>query len=96
MNTVRKAYVVHMYLIRNGYSDAANALWLMLALANVDCRDRQSITDWFNGIGSIDSFLNSILFLYQDERLIGIKTGFKTLPKLLAVLPKEIKDETQN
>lgn len=92
MNTVRKANVVHMYLIRNGYSDAAKALWLMLALANVDCKDKQDIIAWLNGSGSIDSFLHSILFLNNGTEIINIKLGFKSLTKLLVVLPK---DETK-
>ena len=87
MNPVRKARVIHMYLVRTGYSDTAKALWLMLALANVDCKDKQDIIAWLNGSGSIDSFLNSILFLNTGTEIINIRLGFKSLKKLMAVLP---------
>jgi hypothetical protein len=89
MNTVRKAAVVLLYLRRNGYSDAANTLWLMIMMSRG--ADRLKLIDWLHNNGSIDSLLNKVLFLNTGMEIINIKIGFKSLNKLLAVLPKEIK-----
>lgn len=89
MNTVRKANVVRLYLIRNGYSDAANTFWLMLAFSKGN--DQLILINWLNGTGSIESVLNKLLFLNTGTEIINIKTAFKSLNKLLAVLPKELK-----
>jgi hypothetical protein len=89
MNTVRKASVVLLYLRRNGYSDAANSLWLIIMMSRNT--DRLKLIDWFNGNGSIEPLLNKVLFVKTGMEIINIKIGFKSLNKLLAVLPKEIK-----
>ncbi len=89
MTTVRKAQVALMYLNRNGYSEAANALWLLLVWNNYKCSGQQQLVDWLNGNGSIESLLNKIEFTFTGIELITVKAGFKSLNKLLAVLPKE-------
>lgn len=94
MNTVRKANVVLLYLIRNGYSDAAHTFWLILAFSRGN--DQLILINWLNGTGSIDSVLNKMLFLNNGIQIINIKTAFKSLNKLMAVLPKGASNETQN
>lgn len=90
MNTVRKASVLLMYLRRNGYSDTANALWLLFVWNNHKCTGQQQLVDWLNGNGSIESLLNKVEFTFTDIEVITVKIGFKSLNKLLAVLPKGI------
>ncbi len=87
MNTVRKLRVVHMYLMRNGYSDAANIIWLMYIHAN----NRNQLIDWLHNGGSIyPPYLHKYLFVLDGAiGTIYINAGFKSLNKLLAVLPKE-------
>lgn len=96
MNAVRKANVVLLYLRRNGYSDSANTLWLMLLIANHQGTVRQAMLAWLNGTGSIKPVLNKTEFLFNGIELINIKIGFNTLNKLLAVLPKDETNETCN
>lgn len=92
MNTVRKMAVVLMYLRRNGYSDAANTLWLMIMMSRGT--DRVYLLDWLHNNGSINPLLNKVLFLNNGTETINIKIGFNSLNKLMAVLPKGITNET--
>lgn len=89
MNTVRKASVVLLYLRRNGYSDAANTLWLVIMMSR--STNRAKLLDWLHNNGSIEPLLKQVLFLNTGMEIINIKIGFKSLNKLLAVLPKETK-----
>ncbi len=94
MNTVRKMAVVLMYLRRNGYSDAANTLWLLIVVSRDT--DRVNLLNWLHNNGSIDSLLNKVLFLNTGNEIINIKIGFKSLNKLMAVLPKGISNEQES
>jgi len=88
MSTVRKANVVLLYLRRNGYSDTANTLWLLLAMSKGV--NQLKLIDWLNNNGSIEPLLNKVLFLNTGTEIINIRIGLKSLNKLLAVLPKRI------
>jgi hypothetical protein len=88
MNTVRKAAVVLLYLRRNGYSESANTLWLLIMMSRGT--DRVRLLNWLNNNGSIEPLLNKVLFLNTGTEIINIRIGFKSLNKLLAVLPKRI------
>lgn len=85
MNTVRKLRVVHMYLVRNGYSEAANVLWLMY----IHNPNRRQLLNWLKHGSNINYLLNQHLFVFDGTCIIEVKAGFKSLPKLLAVLPKD-------
>ena len=89
MRIVRRAAVVLMYLRRSGYNEAANALWLLIVMS--EGNDRQLLINWLHCNGDITPLLNRVLFLSGGKEVIDIKAGFKSLNKLLAVLPKEIK-----
>lgn len=88
MNTVRKLRIIHMYLIRNGYSEAAHLLWLMY----VHNPNRSQLINWLNYGSNINYLLNQYLFVFGGTCIIEVKSGFNSLPKLMAVLPK---DETK-
>lgn len=85
MNTVRKLRVVHMYLVRNGYSEAAHLLWLMY----IHNPNRGQLLNWLKNGSNINYLLNQYLFIFSGTCIIEVKAGFKSLTKLLAVLPKE-------
>lgn len=87
MNTVRKLRIMHMYLIRNGYSDTDHTLWLFLQLARGNKILTLVLVNWLNGNGSIDPLLTKTLFLFDVLTIIRIKSGIKSLKKLMAVLP---------
>lgn len=83
MNTVRKLRVMHMYMIRNGYSEAANILWLMY----IHSPNRSQLTSWLKNGSNINYLLNQYLFVFDGTCIIEVKAGFKSLKKLMAVLP---------
>ncbi len=83
MNTVQKLRVMHMYLIRNGYSAAASTLWLMY----IHNRNRSQLINWLQHGSSINHLLNQYLFVFESTCAIEVKIGFKSLNKLMAVLP---------
>lgn len=87
MNTVRRLRAVHMYLVRNGYSEAAHLLWLLY----IHNQNRGQLLDWLKNGSNISYLLHQYLFVFGGNYTIEVKAGFKSLNKLLAVLPKEMK-----
>ena len=85
MNTVRKLRIMHMYLIRNGYSEAASTLWLMY----IHNPNRHQLIDWLKNGSNINYLLNQYLFVFDGTCIIEVKAGFKSLKKLMAVLPND-------
>lgn len=85
MNTVRKLRIMYMYLIRNGYSEAANVLWLMY----IHNPNRSQLTSWLKNGSNINYLLNQYLFVFDGTCIIEVKAGFKSLKKLMAVLPND-------
>jgi hypothetical protein len=86
--------VVLMYLRRNGYSDTANTLWLLIMMSRGT--DRVCLLNWLHNNGFINPLLNKVLFLNTGDEIINIKIGFNSINKLMAVLPKGITNETSN
>jgi hypothetical protein len=86
MKTVSKLRVMHLYLIRNGYSEAADILWLMY----IHNCNRAHLIDWLTNGSNIYYLLNQYLFVFGGINIIEVKAGFKSLKKLMAVLPKRI------
>jgi hypothetical protein len=71
--------------MRNGYSEAAHLLWVMY----IHNPNRNQLLDWLKNGSNIYYLLNQYLFVFGGESIIEVKAGFKSLTKLLAVLPKE-------